>query len=164
MALAAVAAPADPEPPPAWPEVPRRRRGRRLLKAAALVLVALVIALVLAVLLGGHAGESGLRVLRAQVSTATPQLDCGGQAVVAGVITTNGAEGEVQYEWSRSDGVPTDGRHTQAVPAGATSVPVSFALTVTGRGELHEDISLTIRTPLSLGPFTATIAYRCTTG
>ena len=164
VALAAVAVPAGPAAAPAWPEVPRRRRGRRLLKAAALVLVALVIALVLAVLLGGHAGEPGLRVLRAQVSTATPQLDCGGQAVVAGVITTNGEQGEIQYEWSRSDGVPTDGRHTQTVPAGATSVPVSFALTVTGTGELREDISLTILTPARLGPFTATIAYRCTGG
>jgi hypothetical protein len=163
VAAAAVVAPAG-SAPPAWPEVSRRRRGRRLLKAAALVLIALVIALVLAILLGGHAGEPGLRVLRAQLSTATPQLGCGGQAVVAGVMTTNGEQGEVQYEWSRSDGVPTDGRHTQAVPAGATSVPVSFALTVTGRGELREDISLTIRTPAPLGPFTATIAYRCTTG
>jgi hypothetical protein len=164
VAVAAVAAPAGPAAPPAWPGVPRRRRGRRLLKAAALVLVAVVIALALAVLLGGRAGESGLRVLSAQVSTATPQLGCGGQAVVAGAITTDGVEGEVQYEWSRSDGVPTDGRHTQAVPAGATSVPVSFALTVTGRGELREDISLTVLTPARLGPYTATIAYRCSAG
>ena len=161
VAVATAAATAGTAAQPAWPEVRRRRRGRRLLKAFGIVAAAAIIALVLAILLQGHAGDAGLRVLGARVSTATPQLGCGEQAVVAGVVTTNGAEGSVEYEWSRSDGVPTDGPHTQAVAAGATSVPVSFSLTVTGRGELSEDISLTIRLPVRLGPYSATIVYRC---
>ena len=81
--------------------------------------------------------------------------------MVGGLISTNGREGSVEYQWTRSDGVPTEGRHSQPVAAGTTSVPVSFALTVTGPGELHEGITLAVLKPAPLGPYTTTVVYRC---
>ena len=141
---------------------PRHSRKRRLLTDLAIVLAAAVVALVVALLLRGRSSVESVQVLGAHVSTSAPTIGCGGQAVVAGFITTNGGDGTVEYAWSRSDGVATDGPHRQDVGADTTSIPVSFELTVTGTGSLREDITLTITSPARLGPYTTTVAYSCT--
>ncbi|HET9050657.1 MAG TPA: hypothetical protein VFO60_03080, partial [Candidatus Dormibacteraeota bacterium] len=159
VATAAVVA-ATPQPGPR----PRRSRRRRLLTDLALVLVSAVIALVVALLLHGRSAAATVQVLGAHISTATPRIGCGGHAIVSGVITTNGGDGTVEYAWSRSDGVPAEGPHRQDTGAETTSIPVSFELTVTGTGDLREDITLTITSPTRLGPYTASITYSCAGG
>jgi hypothetical protein len=145
--------------PPRWPEASRRRR--RGLAIAATVGGLAVLGLLLALGLGRLTTTRPLQVLSVRAAAASAQVGCGKQAVVNGVIGTNGGAGTLTYEWSRSDGIPTGGRQTEAVPAGTTSIPVLFTLTVTGRGSLHEVISLSVLGPTPLGPFPAAIDYRC---
>ncbi|MEU0481815.1 hypothetical protein ABZ260_21835 [Streptosporangium sp. NPDC006013] len=137
----------------------RRRRGRTILSSAILALM-VVGALALWLFRGS---STPLEVTKVDVSAPRKTQGCDTTVKITGVLHTNGAGGEVSYQWKRSDRkepiVQTD-----QISSGATSHKVSLDWTVKGEGSFKGTITLSLLSPAPEGKKVqdrATFTYKC---
>ncbi|MER5623874.1 hypothetical protein ABT061_22840 [Streptosporangium sp. NPDC002544] len=137
----------------------RRRRGRTILSSAILALM-VVGALALWLFRGS---STPLEVTKVDVSAPRKTQGCDTTVKITGVLHTNGAGGEVSYQWKRSDRkepiVQTD-----QISSGATSHKVSLDWTVKGEGSFKGTITLSLLSPAPEGKKIqdrATFTYKC---
>ncbi|GAA0836165.1 hypothetical protein ACFQVD_42545 [Streptosporangium amethystogenes subsp. fukuiense] len=137
----------------------RRRRGRTILSSAILALM-VVGALALWLFRGSSAP---LEVTKVDVSAPKKTQGCDTTVRITGVLYTNGAGGEVSYQWKRSDRkepiVQTD-----QISSGAASHEVSLDWTVKGEGSFKGTVVLSLLSPAPEGKKIqdrATFTYKC---
>ncbi|WP_030911960.1 hypothetical protein [Streptosporangium amethystogenes] len=137
----------------------RRRRGRTILSSAILALM-VVGALALWLFRGSSAP---LEVTKVDVSAPRKTQGCDTTVKITGVLYTNGAGGEVSYQWKRSDRkepiVQTD-----QISSGAASHKVSLDWTVKGEGSFKGTVILSLLSPAPEGKKIqdrATFTYKC---
>ncbi|MCG5212707.1 protein kinase family protein [Streptosporangium soli] len=136
-----------------------RKRRRTALSAAVFALV--IAGAVLAWLLLGGSGPT-LAVSGVDVKAPKKTQGCDSAIVITGVITTNGADGQVRYEWRRSDRKQAI-QQTEAVRAGTTSYEVNLRWTVKGEGSFKGTATLRVLSPPGEKRIQdkATFTYRC---
>ena len=79
------------------------------------------------------------------------------------MLSTNGAGGEVRYQWKRSDRKKPIAQ-TDQIPSGTTSHEVSLEWTVKGEGNFKGTATLMLLSPVPGGKKIqdkATFAYKC---
>ncbi|MDF5757246.1 hypothetical protein [Spongiactinospora sp. TRM90649] len=135
----------------------RRRKAALSAAVTALVIVAAVLAWLQ--LSGGPA----LAVEGVDVKAPKKTQGCDTTVTINGVITTNGADGLVRYQWRRSDqDKPIE--QTETVRSGTSSYPVSLKWTVKGEGSFKGTATLRVLSPVTTGKRgedKATFTYRC---
>lgn len=140
--------------------VAARRRGRTIIATAlfAVILAGAALAWVLR-------GSGGPPLVVEKVSVKAPRKTqgCDSTVTISGVITTNGSDGQVRYEWRRSDGSPPV-EQVETVRAGTTSYPVVLRWTVKGQGVFKGTATLRVISPVPNGKRIqdrASFTYRC---
>ncbi|MFD0658896.1 hypothetical protein [Thermocatellispora tengchongensis] len=136
-----------------------RRRRRTAVAAATLALI------VAGALLAWLLRDPGpvLAVEKVDVKAPRRTQGCDSTVVINGVITTNGGDGRVRYEWRRSDSKKPIVQE-ETVTADTTSYQVSLRWTVKGEGSFKATATLRILDPEPAGkPMEdrATFTYRC---
>jgi hypothetical protein len=144
---------------PAWPVIRKARRRRRWLGTV--------------LLLAAAAGAAAYLLLHRSSQTPAPTLavtgvtakapataGCGQTVTVSGAIVTNGGEGTVAYQWTRSDGLPSPVQQLRTT-ADQTRYPVSLLWTISGRGRLTGVATLTVSSPAGAAPASAQFQYSC---
>ena len=121
----------------------RRRRGRLRNLISSLVTIAIVGGVVWWLLL--RAGP-GLEVSALEVRAPQATQRCDTTVKVVGVLTTNGASGQVTYRWLRSDG-DRSGVLQANVEKGRREVSIPLQWRVTGPGRLHAVATLELLSP-----------------
>ncbi|MFJ1753471.1 hypothetical protein [Kitasatospora sp. NPDC088134] len=140
------------EGPATEPEPPRRRWDRWLLIPLVLLLT------LLGYLLWDRYGRSVEVVGVAAVAQGGPT--CDGTAVIAGVLETDGGEGDVTYRWVRSDGTDS-GPITQHVLRGRHRTEVTLRWTFQGQGEAAATARLEVLEPSGGRTAEAAFTYSC---
>ncbi|MEU8269843.1 hypothetical protein AB0B89_22125, partial [Sphaerisporangium sp. NPDC049002] len=133
----------------------RRRRGGALWSGAVFALV-----IAAALFLWFQRGEP-LSVTAVEVKTPKAK-GCDIMVNVIGVITTNGAAGQVSYEWLPSGEQPV--KHTDSVPSGQSAHQVSLKWDVGGRGTKKLTARLRVLSPVASGARLedkASFTYKC---
>lgn len=140
----------------------RRRRGRTVLSTAILALM-IVGALALWLSRGSSPPPAPLEVTGVAVSAPERTQGCDTTVRITGILSTNGAGGQVRYRWKRSDReepiVQTD-----QIPSGTASHEVNLEWTVKGEGDFKGTATLALLSPVPEGKKLqdrATFTYRC---
>ncbi|MGS2644040.1 hypothetical protein [Streptosporangium sp. LJ11] len=137
----------------------RRRRGRTVLAAAILALM--VVGALAIWLFRGPA--TPLEVTKVDVSAPRKAQGCDTTVKITGVLSTNGAGGEVRYQWKRSDRKEPIAQ-TDRLASGDTSHEVSLEWTVKGEGNFKGTATLMLLAPVPEGKKLqdrATFTYKC---
>ncbi|MEV4527120.1 hypothetical protein [Streptosporangium sp. NPDC049304] len=137
----------------------RRRRGRTIL--ASVILALMVVGALALWLFRGSA--TPLEVTKVDVSAPKKTQGCDTTVKITGVLSTNGAGGEVRYQWKRSDRKKPIAQ-TDQIPSGTTSHEVSLEWTVKGEGNFKGTATLMLLSPVPEGKKIqdkATFAYKC---
>ncbi|WP_436759020.1 hypothetical protein [Streptosporangium sp. V21-05] len=137
----------------------RRRRGRTVLASA---ILALMVVAALAIWLF-RSPATPLEVTKADVSAPRKAQACDTTVKITGVLSTNGAGGEVRYQWKRSDRKEPIAQ-TDQVASGETSHEVSLEWTVKGEGSFKGTATLVVLSPVPKGKKIqdrATFTYKC---
>ncbi|WP_329429015.1 hypothetical protein OG339_07740 [Streptosporangium sp. NBC_01495] len=137
----------------------RRRRGRTILASAILALM--VVGALALWLFRGPA--TPLEVTKVDISAPKKAQGCDTTVKITGVLSTNGAGGEVRYQWKRSDREQPIAQ-TDRVPSGTASHEVSLEWTVKGEGNFKGTATLMLLSPLPDGEKLqdrATFTYKC---
>jgi hypothetical protein len=124
------------------PALAARRRGQRW------ILPLTVLILVIAVVIYFLWGRDGSTIAVSGVDIQSPArtVGCGGTERLSGVLTTNGASGEISYKWVRSDGTTSDTLR-QAVGRGTRRVTVTLDWNFQGYGALNATATLHVLSP-----------------
>ncbi|GAA0915328.1 hypothetical protein [Nonomuraea longicatena] len=137
-------------------------RGSGRNRARPVSVVALVVAVVVAGVVFAWARSGGsvpLTVTTLEVRTSETTVGCDSAVIVTGRVTTNGAPGEIVYEWSQSDRA-TRTRRTQQVTAGTTEYTLPLRWSVAGKSTVKLTATLTIVSPDRLEK-RADFTYQC---
>jgi len=137
----------------------RRRRGRTILAS---VILALMVVGALALWLS-RGSATPLEVTKVDVSAPKKTQGCDTTVKITGVLSTNGAGGEVRYQWKRSDRKKPIAQ-TDQIPSGTTSHEVNLEWTVKGEGSFKGTATLVLLSPVPEGKKIqdkATFAYKC---
>ncbi|MEU4407412.1 hypothetical protein AB0F88_23045 [Streptosporangium sp. NPDC023963] len=137
----------------------RRRRGRTVLASAILALM--VVGALAIWLFRGPA--TPLEVTKVDVSAPRKAQGCDTTVKITGVLSTNGAGGEVSYRWKRSDRKEPI-TQTGRIASGDTSHEVSLEWTIKGEGNFKGTATLMLLTPVPEGKKLqdrATFTYKC---
>jgi len=145
---------------PAWPVIRKRprRRGRWI---GTLMLLAAAGGVAAFLLLHRGSQSTGPTLAVTAVTAGAPATaTCDQRVDVSGAITTNGGEGTISYQWTRSDGQPSPAQQLHAT-ANQTRYPVSLLWTISGRGRITAGATLTVTSPSGAAPATAQFLYAC---
>lgn len=137
----------------------RRRRGRTVLASA---ILALMVVGALAIWLFRGAATP-LEVTKVDVSAPKKAQGCDTTVKITGVLSTNGAGGEVRYQWKRSDRKEPIAQ-TDQIASGDASHEVSLEWTVKGEGSFKGTATLMVLSPVPEGKKIqdrATFTYKC---
>ncbi|GAA3413022.1 hypothetical protein [Streptosporangium vulgare] len=137
----------------------RRRRGRTVLASAILALM--VVGALAIWLFRGPA--TPLEVTKVDVSAPKKAQGCDTTVKITGVLSTNGAGGEVRYQWKRSDRKEPIAQ-TDQIASGDASHEVSLEWTVKGEGNFKGTATLMVLSPVPEGKKIqdrATFTYKC---
>jgi hypothetical protein len=133
-------------------------RGRARLGSVAVAVVAVVVAgVVFAWARPG--GSVPLTVTALQVRTSATTVGCDSAVTVTGRVFTNGAPGEIVYEWAQSDRTART-RRTQQVTAGTTAYTLPLRWSLSGKSTAKLTATLTVVSPGRLEE-RADFTYRC---
>ncbi|MFF3440223.1 hypothetical protein [Streptosporangium sp. NPDC002721] len=137
----------------------RRRRGRTVLAS---VILALMVVAALALWLF-WTPAAPLEVTKVDVSAPKKAQGCDTTVKITGVLSTNGAGGEIRYRWKRSDRKEPI-TQTDRIASGDASHEVSLEWTVKGEGSFKGTATLTLLSPVPEGKKLqdrATFIYKC---
>ncbi|MEU8379389.1 hypothetical protein [Streptosporangium sp. NPDC048865] len=137
----------------------RRRRGRTILASA---ILALMVVAALALWLF-WTPAAPLEVTKVEVGAPKKAQGCDTTVKIAGVLSTNGAGGEIRYQWKRSDRREPI-TQTDRIASGDTSHEVILEWTVKGEGNFKGTATLTLLSPVPEGEKLqdrATFVYKC---
>ena len=132
----------------------RRRNQRWILPLTVLILVIAVVVY----FLFGRDGTS-VAVSGVTVSGSGTAVACGETERLTGTFSTNGAAGDITYQWERSDGTKSE-QLRQAVTHGTRQVTVTLDWSFEGHGALDATATLRVLSPGSASA-AATFAYSC---
>ncbi|TMR89966.1 hypothetical protein [Nonomuraea basaltis] len=134
----------------------RARRWRTLWSTA--LFAAIMAGAIFAWFKLGNAPE--LEVKSIDVVAAKKTYGCNSSALVTGTVVTNGAAGEITFEWRKNlDGGIVPGRLRTS--SGQTSYPVSLRWAVGGKSNVKATATLRILTPGPVRTDKASFTYKC---
>ncbi|WP_049556174.1 hypothetical protein, partial [Nonomuraea sp. SBT364] len=139
----------------------RRARGRRRQRTvlSALVLAAVLAGAILAWLkLGGGGPE--LAVSKVAVSVPKKTQGCDSVVTVTGTITTNGAPGEIRYEWHQNLEKKTQ-QGTLRTRADTTTYPLTLRWELQGESTVKATATLRVLSPGPARSGKASFTYKC---
>ncbi len=147
---------------PALPGVGRSRRRRSVVVIGTIVAL-LVAAGVATKLLSGAPAKTALSVHSVSIVTSPdpPRARCpSARFDFVAVISTNGAAGELQVQWTRPDG-RRSAVQTISVRSGQRSVSAGLHFTVAGTSPLAGVAVVNVRSPARTAATSTRIAYGC---
>jgi Protein kinase domain len=130
---------------PPEPTRVRARRRRAVTWLAPLTAVALLGTVVGVVLLRGRTPD--FSVTDVGVRAEGRRHGCGARVVVTGTVTTNGAAGQIDYQWKRSDQRAPDPPLHQDVARGGKQATIRLLWDIEGRGTRRFTATLTVLNP-----------------
>ncbi|MGJ6960462.1 hypothetical protein ACSDR0_01015 [Streptosporangium sp. G11] len=140
---------------------PRARRGRGRTVIASAILALMIVGALALWLFRGSAAP--LEVTKVDVSAPRKAQGCDTTVKITGVLSTNGAGGEVRYQWKRSDRKEPIAQ-TDRIASGTASHEVSLEWTVKGEGSFKGTATLQLLSPVPEGKKLqdkATFTYKC---
>ncbi|MFD0688171.1 serine/threonine-protein kinase [Actinomadura fibrosa] len=139
---------------PTWtPPKPRKRRRWPAVAATVLLLCGVLAVLYLR-------GRPALEVTAVSVRPDKARHGCGTTVDLTGTLTTNGASGEIEYQWKRSDQKAPGPRLTENVKSGEKTAMVHLLWRISGPGKRQFTATLMILNP-SAARESATFTYNC---
>jgi serine/threonine protein kinase len=143
-----------------WTPPPTRRRKRSRLRKLlpVLISIALVAATVIWLLLQSDPGP--LKVTAADVQVDDRTQDCDADVDIMATLITNGAPGQITYQWHRSDQKQPDPPRQQAVRDGDTQTTVHLLWEINGTGRRTFTATFTVLNNPALQK-SASFTYTC---
>jgi hypothetical protein len=136
--------------------VSRARRRRTVLSSAVLALI--LAGAILAWLRLGDVPE--VAVASIEVTAPKKTQGCDSTVLVNGTIVTNGAAGEISYEWHKNTDKDVV-RQTLRATSGRTSYEVPFRWTLKGKTTVRATATLVVLTPGPRLTDKASFSYKC---
>ncbi|GAA3229847.1 hypothetical protein [Nonomuraea helvata] len=134
----------------------RARRRRTILSSA--LFAAIMAGAILAWLYAGDSPD--LAVMSIDVAAPKKTQGCGKAVLITGTVVTNGASGEIIYEWHKNlDKEVVKG--TLRTKSGQTTYQVPFRWTLQGRSNVKATATLRILTPGPVRTDKASFTYKC---
>jgi hypothetical protein len=145
------------------PKLPRRRRrGWIRSLVSSLISIGIIIGVVAWLLLRNQS-SADLAVTGLDVQVDKAKQTCGANVDITAAVTTNGAAGQLVYQWQRSDEQQPEAQRQQTVPDGQKSIALHLIWQISGYAVAKPfTATLTVLNTPSIQK-TASFTYTCRT-